>query len=290
MTRILAVLAVVLLPLGLAAQTYPERSDTHVVDLGEMIPEQAEGTLRRQLAALLAEDETEMAIVTLPSIAEYAGVSTVEEYANGLLDAWALGDAERNDGILLVVFAEDRELWLALGAGYDGAWNGLTAGIIQYRILPAFRDGDPALGLSLGIDSVRAMIVQPFRADQPVPDPITAETTSPAAPAGDGEGSNTGLYIIGGIVAAIAALIGVSARRRKARLGAMVCESCGNKGLEERSEVVRDATETEFGERAIINTCPKCGHETRDVRPIPKVTPDEPDGGKSGGGGAGGSW
>ncbi len=288
MTRFLAVVAVLILPLCLAAQTYPDRSDAHVIDLGEMIPEQAEGTLRSQLEAMLAEDETEMVIVTLPSVAEFAGVATVEEYSNGLLDAWAVGNAERNDGILLVVFAEDRELWLALGAGYDGAWNGLTAGIIQYRILPAFRDGDPALGMSVGIDAVRAMIVQPFRADQPVPEPITAE--APATPTGDGEGSNTGLYIIGGIVAAIAALIGVSARRRKARLGAMVCEACGHKGLDERSEVTREPTETEFGERTIIHTCPNCGHETRDVRSIPKVTPDEPEGGKSGGGGAGGSW
>ena len=232
-----------------------------------------------------------MVIVTLPSVAEYAGVETIQTYAEGLFDAWALGDETRNDGILLVVFAEDRELWITLGAGYEGAWTGLTAGIIQYRILPGFRDGDPALGMSQGIDAISAMIVQPFRADAPAPEPLTAE----APPADDGAappegGGRTGLYIIGGIIAGIGGLIGLSARRRKARLGAMVCESCGHKGLEESYEVTRAATETEEGERKTITTCPACGHQTETLSTIPKRNPSKAEGGKAGGGGAGGSW
>lgn len=39
-------------------------------------------------------------------------------------------------------------------------WTGLTAGIIQFRIIPAIRDDNHARGISIGIDALRALIVQ----------------------------------------------------------------------------------------------------------------------------------
>ena len=227
--RRLLLAALLLFPLGLAAQTYPDQTDPQLVDLGEMLSDQEEGTLRTQLTRLAEEDETEMVVVTLPSVAEVAGTLTVQEYAEGLFEDWGVGTAEANTGVLMVVFAEDRELYIALGQDYDGAWNGLTAGIIQFRIIPAFRDDNYALGISNGIDAVRDMIVRPFRADAPVPEPIT-EAAPAAAPAeGEGGGGRTGLYIFGGIIVAVGALIARAVSKNKARLAGMECPACGHK-------------------------------------------------------------
>lgn len=292
MRRFLLILALVL-PIAGLAQTYPDQSDPHVVDLGEMLSDAEEATLRTQLETLMTEDETEMVIVTLPSVAEVAGVQSIQEYSESLFDTWALGDATRNDGIIMVVFRDDRELWIALGAGYDGDWTGLLTGIVQYRILPNFSDGNVPGGMSIGVDLIRDMIVRPFRAGQRVPEPIPAP--EPAAET-DGEGGGGGIFlgVLGAIIAAFFGLVAFLKRRNAARLASLVCENCGHKGLEEKTETTRQATTTSEGERKTTTSCPACGHATAVFATIPVLSASSssssPSGGKSGGGGAGGSW
>ena len=57
-----------------------------------------------------------MTIITLESQAPYAPDETLEEFATNLFNNWGIGDAARNDGILVLVLPDDRAMRIELGA------------------------------------------------------------------------------------------------------------------------------------------------------------------------------
>jgi uncharacterized protein len=68
-------------------------------------------------------------------------------------EAWQLGRRGVDDGALLVVALEDRELRIEVGYGLEGALTDATANrIIDEAIVPHFRNGDLYGGLAAGVD------------------------------------------------------------------------------------------------------------------------------------------
>jgi uncharacterized protein len=153
-----------LLALSAAAESWPARSDAYVTDLAGMLPEAEETRLRADLAALKADTGVAMAVLTLWAQADYDGTSSLPDFAAGVFDAWGLGDGERNDGILVLVAAEDRELRIALGAGYDQGYDVLAEDIAARFFLPGLREGAPARAIVAGSQEVMARIARPHAA------------------------------------------------------------------------------------------------------------------------------
>ena len=78
-----------------------------------------------------------------------------EAYTLRMANAWGVGSAEKNDGIVLFVFTEDRLVRIEVGKGLEGVLtNDLAKSIIDNELRPAFRDERYAFGLSRAIDSI----------------------------------------------------------------------------------------------------------------------------------------
>lgn len=69
------------------------------------------------------------------------------------LNAWGVGNVQRNDEVMLVVAVKDRETRIALGSGYRAQYDGLAKQIIDSDILPAFRAGRMEDGIIAGTRS-----------------------------------------------------------------------------------------------------------------------------------------
>jgi len=68
---------------------------------------------------------------------------------------WKLGRAKINDGALLIVAKNDRELRIEVGRALEGALTDLTAHrIISDTIVPLFRQGDFYGGINAGLDQM----------------------------------------------------------------------------------------------------------------------------------------
>lgn len=279
MLRHIALLIALLAAPAASAQVFPDNHTTTVNDFADMLDGETEARLTDQLDALAAETGVELTIATLSSVRFYANDLSIEAYARQLFDSWQVGDAEANDGILLMVFRDDRELWIELGAGYGAGYDSAVQGVIDREILPAFRQDNFPAGIEAGATGLIEHVVTPYR---------TGGST-PSETAGDGGGIGIGA-ILAAIVAAIAGLIGWSKYKRATRK----CASCGKTGLTFENVVLKEATEaaTGAGERRV--TCPHCGHMETESYTIAKKTAEKDEkefgGGKSGGGGAGGKW
>ncbi|HWV39319.1 MAG TPA: TPM domain-containing protein, partial [Vulgatibacter sp.] len=66
----------------------------------------------------------------------------IESFSIRVAEAWKLGDAGRDDGLLFVLSIDDREARIEVGGGIEGELTDVQAGrIIRDRMLPEFRRG-----------------------------------------------------------------------------------------------------------------------------------------------------
>jgi len=118
-----------------------------------------DGGQRASLEAKLEslEDETgaQVAVLLVPT----ARPEAIEQFALRVAEAWQLGREGVDDGALLLVAVEDREVRIEVGYGLEGALTDATSRrIIDEAILPHFRNGDMYGGLAAGVDRMTAVV------------------------------------------------------------------------------------------------------------------------------------
>lgn len=121
-----------------AAQSIPALTG-QVVDTADIL----DATVEADLASLLSAHEqstgNQIVVLTIPSL----NGAVLEEYATLVFRTWGIGDADRDNGVLILIARDDREIRIEVGYGLEGALTDGTAGtIIRQEMTPRFRDGD----------------------------------------------------------------------------------------------------------------------------------------------------
>lgn len=139
------------------AQDFPELTG-RVVDAAEIYPDGDEPALVAKLESVEQETGRQFVIVTVPDLQGY----DIADYGYQLGREWGIGDAERNDGVLLIVAPSERKVRIEVGYGLEGeltdAWSDY---IIQSAIIPEFKAGDLPGGIDAGADGIIARIAPP---------------------------------------------------------------------------------------------------------------------------------
>ncbi len=280
------------------ADTLPLPSDGHVLDLAEILDPTAEARIERLLAETEASTGVVVEVVTLTDIADHGGKDQrLDTYAKTLFNAWGIGSAERNDGILMLVASDTRDVRIALGAGYDAVYDGRAARVLSTAVLPEFREGRMAGGIEAGIISARQKLIAPFLEGRPVTVADGFETSE-----------SSDLPIFGGIAAAIGGVGFLGWRNRRKR---KVCPSCGALTLTRRREVIEPSSSQSSGTGLEHILCSSCGYTDRQSFTVGRSRGTSTDsamrsgsrgssaggsqsggrsGGRSSGGGASGKW
>ena len=126
-----------------------ESNDIHVSDPDGFLSDSAEMRINTALCAI--RNQADVFLVTLASI----GDAEPKPFATDLLNYWGIGDAETNNGVLLL-FVEDQHA-LEFETGY-GAEETLTDArcqrIFTNTIVPFFKAGDYEGGLCAGVADI----------------------------------------------------------------------------------------------------------------------------------------
>ena len=144
----------------LLALEYPNKpADTDFfVDEAEMLDMAARTTVNDTAAALLSDERIPLFVVTISSLAAYqASAVGIEGYAQKLFDHWGIGFEDRNYGILLLISRGDRKARIEFGAAFDHRYDNEAADIMQSLIVPAFKRGDYAIGITDGVRGLDAL-------------------------------------------------------------------------------------------------------------------------------------
>ena len=136
---------------------------TLVTDVaGVLTPEQKQA-LENKLVAIDDSSSNQIAVVIIPSLDGYPK----EEYATKLFREWGIG-GKKNNGILLLVAINDREIKIEVGYGLEGAIPDITAiNIIDNFIKPAFRAGNYYEGIDQATDNIAKAAVGEYKEARP---------------------------------------------------------------------------------------------------------------------------
>jgi uncharacterized protein len=112
-------------------------------------------SLTQELRDLETRKGSQVAVLIVPTTAP----ESIEQFSIRAAEAWKIGRKRIDDGALLVVAKNDRKLRIEVGYGLEGALTDVTASrIINEIIVPRFRSGDFAGGISAGVERMIAVI------------------------------------------------------------------------------------------------------------------------------------
>lgn len=282
---------------GPAQAAYPAFQDAYVNDYGQVLSASEKIQIKTQLEQFRRRTGVHAVLLTVNSIYDYGtSDAAIEPFATNLFNAWGIGSAARNNGILLLVAPGDRNVRIELGRGYDRSYDRVAQAIIDDAILPQFRQGHISQGTAIGVNE----IVENFDPSQP---PAVNPVLSLLPPA-IATWVSPGVAIGGGLAAGGAvAVSGFLALGRWKRYHKRSCPQCRvdmerlDEQADDRYLSAGQRTEESIrsidydvwlcrscGHHDVINynrlgsgyqTCPGCGHRTMRVTSRTLIAPTE---------------
>jgi uncharacterized protein len=102
---------------------------------------------------------------------------SLEDFSIRLAERWRIGQKGLDNGVILLVFLEDRKLRMEVGYGLEGRLpDGVAGGIIRDQIAPSFRERRYADGIDAGLTAIFKAIAGEYQA----PPRRDDQATSPA--------------------------------------------------------------------------------------------------------------
>jgi len=154
-------LAGCLLPASAFAQLPPFTG--RVVDPASVLTPTQSAELARSLEAYERDTTHQIAVLVTPSL----DGESIEVYSLRIAKAWALGRRHVDNGMLVVLAPNERQVRIQLGRGFEPfISNERAAVIVQQHMLPHLKGGRYAMGLQEGLDALmkdgRALVAPPL--------------------------------------------------------------------------------------------------------------------------------
>lgn len=279
--RLRLILAVLLFPFAALAEGLPRPDADGIADLANLLSPAEEAQLRTDIQDIRAKTGVTLVVITMDRLANHGGAGqSLEAYATALFNTLGIGDAAKDDGVLLLVASEDRAMRIELGSGFSWSYDSRAQTVIDDTMLPRFRDGRMAEGILEGVAGIKGMIALPFAEGRWV-----------------GLTDSWPLMLIG---AAVLWVVRWIYRKARSIYAAYVrCPSCGKPGLQRQHEVMQSATSYSSGSGITHLTCSFCSFVEDRPYTIAMLSDSSSSshsdsgssgGGSSSGGGASGHW
>ena len=127
-----------------------------VMDQADVLTKQTETQLSAKLMALKDELGPQLTVLTVSDL----GDQSIDDYALAWFNRAGLGDASRNDGVLLVIAPNERRVRIEVGKGLTTVLSNQACQQIIDQMLPLFRAGQFDSAATAGVDAVIADLQQ----------------------------------------------------------------------------------------------------------------------------------
>lgn len=123
----------------------------HVVDEAGLLSEAGRNQIEEKLALFERQTSNQLAVLIVPSLEG----DVLEEYSLRVAETWKLGQADLDNGVLLLVAVQDRKMRIEVGYGLEGdLTDALSSRIIRNEIAPRFREQDFDSGILNGVEAI----------------------------------------------------------------------------------------------------------------------------------------
>ena len=124
---------------------YPKPTERFFVnDFADIISDADEDAIFSSAAALDEKTDSQVAVITVESL----NGEEISDYALQIGREWGVGDEEKDNGIVILLSESDREIYIAVGYGLEGALpDSKTGRIIDRYGIEYFQNDDFSKGL-----------------------------------------------------------------------------------------------------------------------------------------------
>lgn len=144
------------------AETLPPPPARYFNDAAGIVPPATAQKLDDELRQFERETSNQIVVAIFPKM---ESASSIQDFTHRIAESWKVGQKERNNGAVLFVFTEERSMFIQVGYGLEGALPDITCKqIIENEIVPAFKTGDFAAGLSAGVAAMMKATRGEYRA------------------------------------------------------------------------------------------------------------------------------
>ena len=159
--RYLLLMALFISGLTIQAREVPYLSGRVVDEVG-VLDQETVSYLNNLLKVHEDSTSNQIAILIIQSLEG----EVLEDYSLKVAETWALGQKDKDNGVLLLISLGDRKLRIEVGYGLEGALtDALSSQIIRNEITPAFRIDDYSEGIRAGAEAIIAAIKGEYTAD-----------------------------------------------------------------------------------------------------------------------------
>ncbi|OXL23365.1 YgcG family protein [Psychrobacter sp. DAB_AL32B] len=126
-----------------------------VIDQANILNPQEKQRLEAQLRTIYQQGLAQAAVVIVPTT---NGVP-IFDYALQVAEKWQLGNKDIDDGLLMVVAVNDRDMYILTGYGLEGVLPDAAVNrIIREDITPLFKQDDYGAGILAGVSALGARL------------------------------------------------------------------------------------------------------------------------------------
>lgn len=150
---------------SLFALDIPKQPEGYVSDYAKLLSDSTRSRLEQVLKDF--EDKTGNQVL----VAIFPGLEgdSLESYSIRLAEAWKPGQKGKDNGVILLIFKEDRKVRIEVGYGLEGVLtDALCKGIIENEIVPRFRAGDYDGGVERAVTAILSATQGTYRASREV--------------------------------------------------------------------------------------------------------------------------
>jgi len=143
------------------AKTY--KIEQRVSDFTNTLSFQEWQTLEKMLKEFEDSTSNQIVVLVVPSLEG----NDIEEYANKTFTENKIGQAKKNNGVLLLIAKDDHKMRIEVGPGLEGVLtDALSSQIIRNEITPRFREGSYFAGIVTGIDAIMRATTGEYKAER----------------------------------------------------------------------------------------------------------------------------
>lgn len=119
------------LPCALAFDVVEQSDSFYVADYADVILPETENYIVAYNNSLASQTGAQLVVVTV----DFLDGADIEEYSTKLFNEWGIGDAEKNNGLLVLLAVGEQEYWATQGSGLSSAMTSSLLGDYLYNYL-----------------------------------------------------------------------------------------------------------------------------------------------------------
>ena len=132
----------------------------HVSDQDDLLDNETENEINNLLSRLQKSTTAEVAVVVINGTDR----TSARDLSMELFDLWGVGKKGSDNGLIILLCVESREIFMRTGYGLEGALpDALASQIVNERMAPYFKQGEWGKGLLTGVEIVCGVLYEEYQ-------------------------------------------------------------------------------------------------------------------------------